>query len=582
MKQHKHTHMKWNGWGNPDITFNITDKPELWPFIVEVTGIAPNQPLSRSVDLETIELPTQILHPEALAAIQAILPSKQIALDPFQRLIHSYGKSCRDLLRIRKGIISDAPDCVCYPLNEKEVNNLIEIAVKYNIIVIPFGGGSNIVGGVEARRRNNRMVISLDLSRMNKVLAVDKKSLTVRVQAGALGPLLEEQLNAHGVTLGHFPDSFEFSSIGGWVATRSAGMQSDKYGKIEDMVVSLRMVTPQGIMVTSVVPKSSNGLDVNHFCIGSEGILGVITELTMQVHPVPEYKAYYGYLFPDFEKGYEAVHECTRQGCTPLITRLNDADKTALSFAFKIKDNLLNSLLSKSVKAYLKYIKKFDFSKACLLLAAFEGSKHDFHQQKKKVNAIYQRFGGVNLGTKPGQAFEKGKYDFPYIRDFVMDYNIAADVSETSTVWSNVLPLYSKVRAAIIKAIESTGSKAWCGCHISHTYHTGASLYFTFAYQQKPGVELPQYLHIKKAAEDAFLNNGGCVSHHHAIGFEHLPWVSADVSSVGVIGIKAIKNAYDPKNIMNPGKLIPDKNPLLDDFQYDEKKSTFLKTINVN
>ncbi len=566
------SHMKWNGWGDPNKQFDITDKPELWPYIVKVTGIAPQQSPKPPVDLDLITLPSQRIHPEALAEIQNVLHPNQIALDDFQRLIHCYGKSFRDLWRMRNGLITDAPDCVCYPQNENEVKLIIAIAVKHNIVVIPFGGGSNIVGGVEVRQRKNRMAISLDLSRMNKVLSVDAESLTARVQAGTMGPMLEKQLNALGVTLGHFPDSFEHSSIGGWVATRSAGMQSDKYGKIEDMVVSLRMVTPQGILVTSTVPKASNGLDVNHFCIGSEGTLGVITELTMRVHPLPEYKSYYGYLFPDFESGVEAVYECVRNNCSPLITRLNDPDKTALSFAYKTKDNFLNSLLSKVVKNYLKYIKKFDFNKACLLLTAFEGNKQDFNQQKKKAEAIYRKFGAFNLGSKPGRAFEKGKYDFPYLRDFAMDYGIAADVSETATVWSNLLPMYHKVRLAITNAIESTGSKPWCGCHISHTYHTGASLYFTFAFQQNSGVE--QYLHVKKAAEDAFLDNGGCVSHHHAVGFEHLPWVMADVSPVGMIGVEGIKNAYDPQKIMNPGKLIPDKeNSLRNDFCLEDSES---------
>lgn len=551
------SHMKWYGWGDTHKAFDITQRPALWPYIVRSFAIENNMAVTTPAkNLNEIILPSSYLNDAFLTVLRTIVKEDQIKIDDHERLLHTYGKSFRDLWRVRNGIISAAPDCVCYPLSEQEIVQLIDAAVTADVIIIPFGGGSNIAGCLEVRETHQRMVVSLDLRRMNRVIAIDHYSMTARVQPGTLGPQLEAQLNAQGMTLGHFPDSFEHSSIGGWVATRSAGMQSDKYGKIEDMVLAMRLVTPSGTLVTRTVPKSSNGINVNHLGVGSEGILGVITEVTVQVHPLPACKQFYGYLFPNFEAGVAAIYESVKQGCAPSMTRLNDIEKTALSFAYKTKTTYLKNLMATIFKWYLRAIRRFDFNTACLMLVAYEGSHKNVRRQLKKVNRIYRTFGGVNLGTSPGQAFEKGKYDFPYLRDFAMDRGLVADVSETATVWENLLPLYNKTRTAITDAITQLGVKPWCGCHISHTYHTGASLYFTFAFKADNNV-LAHYDQVKQAAENAFMNYGGTVSHHHAIGYEHLAWIADDISLTGIKAIHGIKNAIDPKKIMNPGKLIP-------------------------
>lgn len=556
MKDTKQLNMKWYGWGYPAKRFDMSDKPALWPFITDIAGIDEQSPLVPPVDVDSIQLPPQRLNQDALALLKQKLRPDQLALDKFERLIHAYGKSFRDLWRIRNGIIKSAPDCICFPESEQEVCTVLAIATQYHCVVIPFGNGSNISSCLEAPN-TERMIISLDMRKMNKVLAIDHSSLIATIQPGILGPDLEKQLNADGVTLGHFPDSFEHSTIGGWVATRSAGMQSDKYGKIEDMVISLRMVTPQGIIVTKTVPKASNGIDINHLCIGSEGILGVITEVTLRVHPVPDCKKFYGYLFPNFECGVAAIRECMIKDCMPIVTRLNDADKTALSFAYKTKQNRWQHYLSQIIKSHLKYVKGFDFTKVCLMIVAFEGDKKTVKQHQKQVGAIYKKQGGFNLGMGPGKAFEKGKYDYPYLRDYVMDYGAIADASDTSVIWSNVLPAYSQIRQAILNAIAETGSKSWCGCHISHTYPAGVCLYFTFACVQQPEMGLDQYVYIKKASEEAFMKYGGCLSHHHAVGLEHRPWIADDISATGVTAIQALKAGLDPQNIMNPEKIVP-------------------------
>ncbi|MGA7292522.1 MAG: FAD-binding oxidoreductase [Terriglobales bacterium] len=552
-------HMKWWGWGDEGVSFDSSAHPGLWPYAKAVLGVEEENLDTPPVAIEAAQLREAICHDGFLAELRLSMRADQICDSRHERLVHTYGKGFRDLFRMRRGMAEGAPDLVLYPEDEHDVLLIIRAAAQHDVAVIPFGGGSNIAGCLE-RSESRRMVVSLDMRRMRRVLAVDVDSCTARIEAGVFGPDLEEQLQGYGLTLGHFPDSFLHSTLGGWIATRSAGMQSDKYGKIEDMVVALRMVTPVGVLVTRVVPKSSNGIDVNHLCIGSEGTLGVITEATMRVHPRSEVRRTHGYLFRDFEAGIEAMRECVRKECVPAMMRLNDPDKTALSVAFKPPSSRLTQAVSGVMKGYLR-VKGFDFKRACLMLTTFEGSKTQVARQHHQVSAIYRRFGGVDLGPSSGKSFESTKYDFPHIRDFLMDRGITADVSETSTVWSNIMPLYRAANSALSAAISESGVKPWAGCHISHTYQCGASLYLTFACRQERGREMNQYLRAKRAVQQSFIDHGATLSHHHAVGTEHLPWLSDDISPVGVMAVAAIKAGLDPGNVMNPGRLQPSAMP---------------------
>jgi alkyldihydroxyacetonephosphate synthase len=551
-------HMKWWGWGDEGVSFDSKAHPGAWPYAkaqLEVEEQADSPP----VPLEDVRLPEPTRHDGFLVEIRVWMRGDQICDGRLERVIHAYGKGFRDLFRMRRGLAEGAPDLVLYPESEHDVVMTLRAAARHDVVVIPFGGGSNIAGCLE-RSENRRMTVSLDMRRMRRVLAVDAESCTARIEAGAFGPDLEEQLNSYSLTLGHFPDSFLHSTLGGWIATRSAGMQSDKYGKIEDMVIALRMVTPGGVLATRTVPKSSNGIDVNHLCIGSEGTLGVITEATMQVHPRPESRRTHGYLFPEFEAGIQAMHECVRQECVPSMLRLSDPDKTALSLAFKPPSSPLAQAASKVMKGYLR-AKGFDFARACLMLTTFEGSNSGAARQHSRVTSIYRRFGGVDLGRSSGKSFESTKYDFPHIRDFLMDRGVTSDVSETSTVWSNLVPLYDATTSALRAAIAESGVKPWVGCHISHSYQCGASLYLTFACRQQDGREMQQYLHAKRTAQQSFIDHGATLSHHHAVGTEHLPWLTDDISPIGVRAVAAIKDGLDPDNIMNPGRLRPPAAP---------------------
>ena len=576
MADPKIRHMKWWGWGHEDVSFSDADKPKLWPYLSGELGLEQVEP-TPPVKIDDVHLPAAKENAPFVAALRDALKEDQFSVDKKDRLIHAAGKAFRDLFRLRRGQVDFAPDLVVFPASEDDVVAIVKAAHEHNAVLIPFGGGSNIAGCIEPKDRDGRFIVSLDMCRMHRVLAVDKKSLLARIEAGVYGPHMEEQLEAEGVTLGHFPDSFVHSTLGGWVATRSAGMQSDKYGKIEDMVIALRMVTPSGTIVTRTVPNTSNGIDVRSLCVGSEGILGVITEVTMQVHRLPEYKKFEGWLFPDFESGIHAIHECMRHGTMPIITRLNDPGKTALSAAFKKVEPPLKQKIGAVMKWYLRNIKGIDFTKCCMMTTAYEGDYDTFHMQRRESNRVFRKHGGVNLGEGPGNSFKEAKYDFPHVRDYLMDRGVMGDVSETATTWDNLHNLYTKTLANIQKAIRDTGVDPWVGCHISHNYHTGASLYFTFGCRQIEGRELDQYLYIKKAAEDSFLQNGGTVSHHHAIGTEHLPWIEADLSTTGVKAVRAIKDGLDPKGVMNPGKILPGPDPLREWGLTDEAIASFNK-----
>jgi len=559
---HELRHMKWWGWGYEDAEFRASHHPDFWPYAKSVLDIESDDFTRPEWSLESIELPEACADQPFLAKLRTCLAPCQITDDAKERVIHSYGKGFRDLFRLRRGIAAGAPDLIVYPESERDVCLTLRAAAERDIVLIPFGGGSNIAGCLE-RMDARRMCVSLDMRRMRRLLAVDRRSFTAQIEAGVFGPDLEEQLGAHGLTLGHFPDSFLHSTLGGWIATRSAGMQSDKYGKIEDMVIAVRMVTPEGVLQTRVVPKSSNGIDVNHLCIGSEGTLGVITEATMRVHARPESRQVRGYLFPEFEGGIEAMLECVRQECVPAMVRLNDPDKTALSLAFRPSASSFTKIAGSLFKTYLR-AKGFDQPRACLMLIALEGGPRGVSQRLQQAEAIYQKCGAVGLGAGAGKSFEATKYDFPHIRDFLLDRNVTTDVSETATVWSNISRLYQDTSAVLRAEISKSGVRPWTGCHISHSYPCGASLYFTFGFRQQLGHEMGQYLQVKRAVQQSFIDHGATLSHHHAVGTEHLPWLAADISPVGVRAVSAIKHGLDSANIMNPGRLLPSSTPLQD------------------
>lgn len=545
--------MRWWGWGKDGGgEFDSVARPYLWPWVKKVIPIKDR--MAKPVARESIHLPPPIQHLEFLEKLKNRLRPDQLSFDEEVRLCHSYGKSYRDLLRMRMGIVSRSPDLVIYPESHEEVEAIVLLAQEYNICLIPFGGGTNIVGAVEPSEKESRMVVTLHMGSMDRMLQIDQKSMTATFEVGILGPALEDKLNALGFSLGHVPDSFEYSSLGGWIATRSAGQQSDAYGKIEDMVVALKMVTPVGTLVTKPTPACAIGPDLNRFAIGSEGTLGIITEATMRIHPVPLFKEYYGFLFPGFEEGVQAVYEMVQGSFRPSMIRLLDTGDTDLALHTGHKLSLLKQIKQYLQKLYLIHAK--GFSTPCLMLIGFEGEQEKVAISRDYCTKICKKNKGISAGPSVGKKWRKGRFDVPYLRDFIMDRSLMVDVAETATTWSNLLPLYYNVREAISSSMIKTGHPGWVGCHISHSYVTGASLYFTYACQQALGHEFEQYNYIKGMATATIVNEGGSLSHHHSVGYEHKPWLKQEIGETGLKALQGLKTTLDPKNISNPCKLM--------------------------
>lgn len=552
--------MKWWGWGDPQKTFPMHDKPNLWNWLSEILNLTSDQKVTEVVSRSQVNMPSPNMNDDFLLEVSSRLEKNQIFTNDDERLLHSYGKSYADLFYARKGIIKRAPDLVIYPKSHEEVEMIMKSAHFHNVCVIPFGGGTNIVGGVDPRdqtitAKGVRTIVSLDMKHMNKVLSVDPKSHTAVIQAGAIGPDLENQLQEKGWSLGHFPDSFEYSTLGGWLATRSAGMQSDAYGKIEDMLVSLKMVAPVGTIVTRTVPTSSAGPDINKWVVGSEGILGVITEATMRIHKLPEIKDYKGFIFPSFEKGVAAIQECLDKNWIPSMIRLQDAGESKLAFNMKSPKTGVEALFQKQIKNFLTIT---GYTSPCIMIIGFEGELKNTKIISQEVLKILKKYRAFSLGKSVGKTWSKDKFNIPYLRDYVMDYGIMVDVAETAATWSKILPVYYKTIEEIKnKFHEEHDGYGYVGCHISHTYKTGACLYFTYATKQIPGNEMAQYYSFKKLITDTFLKNGATLTHHHAVGYDHSPWMEAEISATGIKALKAVKQSLDPKNICNPNKLLP-------------------------
>jgi alkyldihydroxyacetonephosphate synthase len=550
-------HMKWWGWGVEGVSFHHENKPGFRPFVINAIDLDVNTPPTAPVSLDDLPIPAPMISDQLLAELTDAVGAENAVQDDLDRIVHTYGKSARDLLRIRAGDIPRVPDVVVYPGDEAEVQLVVDRAVAADAVLIPYGGGSSFSGSLHAPEDETRPVISVDLGRLNQVIDIDEDSGLARIQAGAQGPDLEEQLGARGWVLGHYPDSFTHSTLGGWVATRSSGMQSDKYGDISDIARGMRVVMPGKVLQLRPLPSTSTGPSVREMVLGSEGRLGVITEVTVQVHRIPEVRVMLGYLFPSWEAGLAAMQEISASDAHPSITRVSDAKETAFTFATRKKSSRISisSLVSKGMMKVLER-RGWNLDEVCLSFIGYEGGKAHVARQKKIVKDIVGKHGGILLGKGPGELYYQKKFDPPYLRDFLLDRGAIGDVSDTAAPWSRLLLLYRNVIAAAEKVYAQLGVVGWIMCHLSHSYHSGACLYFTFAFKHDGADPLGQYEPLKNAIQQAFVDSGGTLSHHHAVGSEHAAWLEQEISAPGVHMIDGLFTAMDPGRNFNPGKII--------------------------
>jgi alkyldihydroxyacetonephosphate synthase len=551
-------HMKWWGWGVEGVGFHWEDKPGFAPFVDYAVGLdLHTAPVVGMPEFDKLTVADSLASSAFVASLASIVGEAYVTTDKMERVVHTYGKSIRDLIRVRANLIERTPDVVVYPADEDETQRIVDAAVAADAVIIPFGGGSNIASSLEPRSDETRVVLSLDMGRMRKLLSIDEESGLAVIQAGALGPDLEEQLNGRGWTIGHYPDSFTHSSLGGWIATRSSGMQSDKYGDIADITRGLHVVRPGGILVIRPIPSSSTGPSVREMIVGSEGRLGIITEATVQVHRTPAKRDVYGYFFPNWEAGTAAMQEIAESDAHPSITRVSDARETGFSLATSKERHGFDKFAAGTVLPTLMKTKGWNLDDICLSFIGYEGGESYAKRQKKLVDAIIKKHGGMGVGKGPGVLYDQKKFDTPYLRDFLLDRGAAGDVSESAMPWSKVNQLHDAVRVAADKAFDQIGIKGWIMSHLSHSYHSGACLYFTFAFVMGKD-PIGEYNVVKSAIQQAFIDNGGSLSHHHGVGLEHAPWLEQDISAEGVAVMRGLFASADPGENFNPRKIVAD------------------------
>lgn len=479
--------------------------------------------------------------------------AKYFSVERRERIFHSAGRSYYDVLRLSFNTLKNFVDGVIYPSRESEVFKILEYCSKNNITVIPYGGGSSVVGGLEVvKGKGQKSALSLDTTRMNSFLSLDEESHLATFQAGIYGPKLEESLNDKGFTLGHFPQSFEYSTLGGWIAARSAGQQSNRYGKIEEILTSLKLITPTGTVETLREPASSTGPELNRIFAGSEGLFGIITEATIKVHRLPETRKYFGIVFPSFSIGVDFIREVNHREIPTSMIRLSDKNETRLyqtlgSLGKKetpvrwVKNQIQNRILQwKSLG-----------DNKCVILLGLDGTKEDVSQNFSKIKSIIRKHQGLYAGTRLGEQWIHSRYNMPFLRNHLIENGIGVDTMETSTTYDRVLRLHQEGIASLEKSIP--GSIAMC--HISHSYHEGACLYYTIIFPMDEKKPADQWFKMKRIISETFFQNGAPISHHHGVGFDHKTWYEKATSKPALFGLRAFKKEIDKKEILNPGKV---------------------------
>ena len=523
----------WWGWGDPGSVPDLSEG--VLALLRDGLGVAGGPGVPAPVGAG--DLPEPRLSDGDMVALRSLVGDEFARDDAEARVLHARGKSTPDLMRARSHDFSAAPDLVVLPGSHDEVLALLAACSERRIAVVPFGGGTSVVGGLEPDASGLAGLVALDLRRMNALLELDEESRVARLEPGLRGPEAEALLGERGYTIGHFPQSFEFASLGGFAATRSSGQASAGYGRFDELVVGLRVATPAGTLELGRAPRSAAGPDLRQLVLGSEGALGVITELRVAVRPAPESREYEGWRLASFASGAAVLRGLAQDGPRPTVLRLSDEAET-------IHLNVGRPEQPGGVELG-----------GCLAIAGYEGTAADVTERREQVAERLRRAGAEPV-PGAGEAWNRGRYSAPYLRDALLSAGALVETLETATFWSSLQDLYAGVGEALRGSLSARGTPAAVMCHISHVYPTGASLYFTIACAQG-GDPVAQWRAAKAAASDAILAAGGSITHHHGVGTDHLPWFTQEVGPVGLAMLRAVKTAVDPAGIMNPGVLIP-------------------------
>ncbi|KAL7991602.1 hypothetical protein Chor_015858, partial [Crotalus horridus] len=548
--------LKWNGWGYNDSKFIFNKKGQgeftgkryqiggvIFPFLKDWLeknlGGNMEHKTTPKTSINISDVPPSVASEEFLQDLQNAKIS--YTQEAESRLFRAHGHCLYEIFLLREGMFKRVPDVVVWPECHDDVVKIVEIACKHNICIIPYGGGTSVSSGLQCPPDEKRTIVSLDTSQMNRIHWIDEKNLTAHIDAGIVGQDLERQLGESGYCTGHEPDSMEFSTLGGWVATRASGMKKNVYGNIEDLVVHIKMVTPKGVIQKNCQgPRMSTGPDIHHFILGSEGILGVITEVTIKIRPVPEYQKYGSVVFPNFEKGVACLREIAKQRCAPASIRLMDNVQFQFGQALKPQvASIFTSLLDGLKKFYITKFKGFDPNVLCVATLVFEGAREKVLQHEKQVYDIAAKFG--------------------FKEDLGMDYYVVGESFETSVPWDRVLDLCKNVKERMTRECKEKGVQfpPFATCRVTQMYDSGACVYFYLGFNYR-GISDPTRVieEIEAAARDEILANGGSLSHHHGVGKLRKHWLKECVSDVGLGMLKSMKQFVDPNNIFGNGNLL--------------------------
>ena len=530
-----------DGWGEPG------SKPDLGPEVREMLseriGACEPRESAELAHLKPSRAPTL-----PRSVITAAGGPDAVSTADEDRIRHAAGSSYPDLVNLRSGRLPDVPDAVVAPADADAVAAVLAACAKERVAVVPFGGGTSVVGGVEPFRGGFDRLISLDLAAMRSV-EVDGVSRIAHLGPGLRGPEAEAALDRAGFTLGHFPQSYRYATIGGFAATRSAGQASSGFGRFDALVSDIELSTPTGAMRTLETSHTAAGPSLRELILGSEGIFGVITDVGVRIRPKPELRAHEGWFAPGFAEGIEVIRSMAQDGALPDIVRLSDRDETEISLAMSGLEGLKRAALG----GYLKARRR---AEGCMLIVGWEGEAESVRRRRELSRRVLRTGGAVPLGSSPGRSWDHGRFEGPHLRDSLLDVGAMVETLETSHTYSRIGELYDSVRDALSGAMEAGGGRGLVMCHVSHAYADGASLYFTFLTPARVGGELEQWREVKSAACSAIVAAGGTITHHHAVGRDHAPYMAAEIGELGIDALRAVKGRLDPVGVMNPGKLV--------------------------
>ncbi|MEP6618929.1 MAG: FAD-binding oxidoreductase [bacterium] len=485
--------------------------------------------------------------------VEAILPASAISVDVRLRLRHGHGHTLEAMYAIKYGSIGRLPDLVVFPSSSEEVTALVEAAGRHDVCLVPYGGGTNVTDALRCPVDERRMIVSVDLARLNRILWIDPVNRMACIQAGAIGRDIQAQLAAHGFTMGHEPDSVEFSTLGGWIATHASGMKKNRYGNIEDLVLDIHAVTARGpLSRPNVAPRESVGIDPRRWLFGSEGMLGIITHAVVKIFPLPEVERYDAILFSSFERGFAFLQDLMRSGSLPASVRLVDNLQFQLSQMLKPKAVGLNAAVRRAEKLFVTSVKGFDTSKMVACTLVYEGTRKQVAAEEVEVRSLMKRHGGMRAGAENGKKGYQLTFGIAYLRDFIMNYYILGESFETSVSWSDAQALCANVKRRLVD--EYTARKLpgnpFVTCRITQLYETGVAVYFYLGFYHK-GVERPAevYAELEHAARDEILKSGGSLSHHHGIGKIRRDYLPRIFSPASREWAAEMKRAIDPANI---------------------------------